>query len=63
MAKEHIQTKTKKQLNFRSTTHLDKSVTKQRIMEKNMDEELKRFNHELFELSKKFQELHDLMRS
>ena len=63
MGRERIQTKRKKQSNIKSTTHLDESVTRGRIMERNIDEELKRFNNELFQLSKKFQELHDLMRS
>ena len=60
MGKERIHTKRKKQSNLKSSTHLDESITKGRIMERNIDEELKRFNNELFQLSKKFQELHDL---
>ena len=63
MGKERIDTKRKTQSSLKSTTHLDESISKGRIMERNIDEELKRYNNELYQLSKKFQELHDLMRS
>ena len=60
--KERIYTKVDNQSD---RTHIAPSTRKsnnERPMERNIDDELKRFNLELHELSQKFQELHDLMR-
>ena len=42
--------------------HSAKRITIEKNVGRNIDDELKRFNLELHELSQKFQELHDLMR-
>ena len=63
LVKGRLQIKTKKELTRKLTAHLDKTTAKERYTEKNIDEELKRFNLELYELSQKFQELHDLIRT
>ena len=61
--KEYLQRKATKKSRRKSTAILDKRVAKERYAERNIDDELKRFNLELYELSQKFQELHDLMRT
>ena len=59
---ERLITKKRKQSSRRKAEYLEEQPTNERSHERNIDEELKRFNLELYELSQKFQELHDLMR-
>ena len=59
---ERLITKKRKQSSRRKAEYLEEQPTNERSDERNIDEELKRFNLELYELSQKFQELHDLMR-
>ena len=61
--REYLQRKSTKKSRRKSTALLDKRIAKEKYTERNIDEELKRFNLELYELSQKFQELHDLMRT
>ena len=59
---ERLITKKRKQSSRRKAEYLKEQPTNERSDERNIDEELKRFNLELYELSQKFQVLHDLMR-
>ena len=60
--KGHVLTKINKQSNRKHMEHSAKRITIEKNVGRNIDDELKRFNLELHELSQKFQELHDLMR-
>ena len=59
---ERLITKNKKQSSRRKVEYLEEKPTNEQSHERNVDEELKKFNLELYELSQKFQELHALMR-
>ena len=61
--KEHLQRTATKKLSRKATALADKTIAKEKCAERNIDEELKRFNLELHELYQKFQELHDLMKT
>ena len=61
--KEYRQRNATKKSNRKATAIADKRIAIENCTERNIEEELKRFNLELHELNQKFQELHDLMRT